>query len=318
MAVGTRRGARASVCVALALTSMVTRARADDPPAAVAESLFDEGRKLLEEGKVEEACSKLEASNRADSAVGTLLNLGECNERRGRLASAWSNYRAAASLALTRGDRVRAEFARKRGESVQPRISTLTIVVKVETGLRVKRDGLAVEDAAWGAALPVDPGPHVIEASAPGKKSWTGKVVVPEEPGVSSFVRVEPLAPDTSAPTAPPPLATPPAPSGGSPTLRTLGFVSVGLAAAAMGSGAYFALHARSVWADASDRCDSANRCDELGVSLNAEARRSGDYGTVFVSLGLVLAAAGTLAIVLAPPTKTGASLTAHGARLAF
>lgn len=328
----------ASGCLALALTSHGSRAHAGSPnDRVVAESLFDEGRKLLDDGKLEEACAKLDASNRLDPAVGTLLNLGDCNERRGRIATAWSNYRAAGSLALTRGDAARAEFARKRSEAVQSRLSTLTVVVTTpEPGLRVTRDGVLVEDAALGAALPIDPGTHVIEAQAPGKKTWTSKVTVAPGAPSSASVKIEPLVTETAptTPTASPTARAAPAGppgEGGNNLLRTLGFVGVGVGAAAIGAGVYFALRARSLWSDGQPHCDASYRCDDVGFMLNHDARRSGDFATATLTAGLVVAAAGTLAILFAPgrslsspsPTRastasTGFSLTGDGARFGF
>ena len=300
------RATVASTCLALALPSHGAPPRATDPPGdrAIAEGLFDEGRKLLDEGKLEEACAKLEASNRIDPAVGTLLNLGDCNERRGRLASAWSNYRAAASLAHTRGDASRADFARKRSEAVRPRLSTLSVVVTApEPGLRVTRDGVAVEDAALGTALPIDAGVHVIEAHAPGKKTWTTKITIAEGSPSSASVKIDPLGADTT-PTPPEQSGPAPAGAGGGgtgTTVHTLGFVGVGLGAIALGSGVYFAVHAKSLWNDAGTHCNSSNRCDDYGYGLNRDARRNGDLATVTITAGLVLAAAGTLAILFAP-----------------
>src|SRR3954466_12003082 len=73
-----------------------TKAEAD--PAA-AEALFEEGVNLSERGAYAQACEKFEASEALAVAVGTLLRLGDCYEKTQRLASAWSRFREAASLA---------------------------------------------------------------------------------------------------------------------------------------------------------------------------------------------------------------------------
>lgn len=285
----------------------------------MAESLFDEGRQLLEAGRLEEACAKLDASNRMAPAVGTLLNLGDCYERRGRFASAWSTFRAASSLALSRGD-ARAEFARKRSEAVQPRLSTLTVVIgRSEPGLRVKRDGVLVDDAAFGTPLPIDPGVHVVEAQAPGKKTWTSKITVAEGPPTSSYVRVEGLVADPGSvqPPAPHDTAAGPPPAvlvrreepfapvapakSTSTTVRALGFVGIGLGLVSLGASGLLAIRASGKWSDAEPHCDGARRCDQTGFDLNHDARQAGDWATVTFTAGLVLAAAGTLVVLLTP-----------------
>src|SRR6185436_11342970 len=53
--------------------------------------------------------------------------------------------------------------------ALEPHLSTLTILVdKPVDGLLVTRDGVKIEATTYGVAVPVDPGPHAIEASAPG------------------------------------------------------------------------------------------------------------------------------------------------------
>src|SRR3954471_558336 len=81
---------------------------------ASAEALFNEGRRLVQVGQLAQACQKFAASEKLEPAVGTLLNLASCNERQGRIASAWANYRDAAGLAKGRGENDRQDFAAKR------------------------------------------------------------------------------------------------------------------------------------------------------------------------------------------------------------
>jgi hypothetical protein len=288
--------ARLIVPALFAIATAVAPARAQE--AGAAELLFDQGRKLLEEGKLDEACAKLEASQKMDPAVGTLLNLADCNDRRGRVATAWTNYRAATSLAETKGDAARAEFARKRAKALEPRIPTLTIrVVSPEPGLVVKRDGAALEDAAWGMPVPIDPGSHVVEASASGKQTWSKRVDVA---AASMVVEVPQLAAIASAP--PPPRERPtsaPEDDEGR-TMRTFGIASGAAGLVAVGIGTVFAIRAASVWNDAKPHCLN-DLCDDTGYSLNHDARTNGDVATVALVTGAVLLAAGAALYFLAP-----------------
>ena len=303
-----------------------TPARAADPPTdpAAAESLFEEGRKLLDAGKVPEACAKLEASNRMDPAVGTLLNLGDCNERRGRFASAWGNYRAAQSLALTRNDANRAEFAKKKGDAIQPKLSTLTVtVLQPEPGLKVSRDGTAIDDGAWGTAIPVDPGPHTIEASAPAKKSVTLKITVPEGSPSANTVKIDPLVAEAaSVPTSrstPPPKEEIVKREPYFTTGRIVGFTGIGVGAVALGVGSVFAISAKSAWNDVGNHCDSANACDDEGLKTNRDARDKGNVATVLIVAGLVVAAAGAACLLFWPkPAPPKSAIHWNGAGLAF
>lgn len=314
------RRCAAIVSISLALSAP---ALAADPPAdpAGAELLFDEGRKLMDAGKLPEACAKFEASNRLDPAVGTLLNLGDCNERRNRVASAWGNYRAAQSLALTRNDPTRAEFAKKKAEAIAGKISTLTInIEKPEPGLKVTRDGAPVDDAVLGTALPTDPGPHTIEATAPGKKPITLTVTIPEGAPSAKVIKVDALvdAGGTTPPPQPPPKEDQP-PSGFG-TGQILGLAGVGAGVVAIGIGTYLGLHAKSMWKSTiPDHCTADGTCDDAGLATNEDARSAGNIATVLFVSGIVVAAIGVGCFLFWPkpqaqtPKTTGLRFNGSG-----
>jgi hypothetical protein len=127
-----------------------------------AQVLFDEGRALLERNEVDAACEKFEASHNLEHAFGTLINLGECNNRRGRTASAWLNFRSAASIASKKGEREREEHAAKRAQALEQHLCRLTVTAP--RGAMVTRNGTPVPEASYGIAVPVDPGAYRIEA----------------------------------------------------------------------------------------------------------------------------------------------------------
>jgi hypothetical protein len=75
-----------SLAVGLAVSSP---AWAQSGDRAGAEALFEAGREALDKGDYEVACQRFEESNRLESAAGTILNLANCREQLGQLASAW-------------------------------------------------------------------------------------------------------------------------------------------------------------------------------------------------------------------------------------
>src|SRR5258708_3181546 len=97
-------------------------ARGQEPASegALAEMLYRQGRALIGEGKVSEACPKFAESYRLDAATGTLLNLALCHEIEGKLATAWLEFSRAVALARRdrRHDRVR--FAQERLAVIEP------------------------------------------------------------------------------------------------------------------------------------------------------------------------------------------------------
>src|SRR5271156_4573673 len=83
---------------------------------AMAESLFRDGKKLLEERRFDEACPKFKESSRLGPASGVELALGLCYEGQGKTASAWGAYVTAASLARRDGRHDRELAANKHAE----------------------------------------------------------------------------------------------------------------------------------------------------------------------------------------------------------
>lgn len=87
--------------------------------AAAAVALFDEGRAALQSGDFDVACVKFKESNRIGPAVGTAFNLANCEERRGRLATAWVLFRQVA--AQMRPDDPRLSVATERVVALEKR-----------------------------------------------------------------------------------------------------------------------------------------------------------------------------------------------------
>src|SRR5260370_35084814 len=94
---------------------------------ATAEALFADGRRPVGAGEYAAACPQFAASQKLDPGVGTSLNLADCYERLGRWASAWAEFRSAASAAHSSGSRQRADPAAARDRATTRRPSQRTV-----------------------------------------------------------------------------------------------------------------------------------------------------------------------------------------------
>lgn len=276
--------------------------------AAAAEALFNEARRLMSQGNFQAACPQLEESQKLDPGMGTLFNLGDCYEKVGRTASAWAAFLDVAAQAKNAGQAARETDARSRAQAIEPKLSRLTITVEGDpastANLVVKRDGqIGVGRAQWGLALPIDPGEHVVEASAPGKLPFTGKVqIAPNGQNAKLVVPAlesAPVAP-VRAPVAPPPKEAE-APSESSVSQRTLGLVVGGVGVVGLGVGAVFGLQSMGKKGDADNHCNADNFCDATGLSARKDALSAGTLSTVFVVAGAALAAGGAVLFFTAP-----------------
>ena len=130
-------------CLFAAILCGGARPAAADPTpedAALATTLFQDGRALMAAGRLAEACPKLEESQRLDPGGGTLLNLALCHEQAGRLARSWSEFNDAAAVARRDGRRDRELAADSHAAALWPRLSKLTVSVppaSIVEGLRV-------------------------------------------------------------------------------------------------------------------------------------------------------------------------------------
>ncbi|MCE7894460.1 MAG: hypothetical protein DYH12_32960 [Sorangiineae bacterium PRO1] len=149
---------------------------AQDHDAARADALFHEGRSLMKRGDYRAACPMLAESQRLDPGAGTLINLGDCTERLGKLADALQAYRDAERL-LPKGD-PRGVPVQRQIVALKRRVPTLTIRLGFATpdGTRVTHDGVELSATSLGVAHPVNAGEHVVVVSVPGRKAMRRKV----------------------------------------------------------------------------------------------------------------------------------------------
>ena len=325
-----RRLARpAALLLALALGAVAPAAHAQADKAA-AESLFQAGKSLMTEGKYDEACPKFVESQRLDPSSGTLLNLGKCYEVQGKTASAWAEYKEAATLARAAGQTERETAAKDFASKLEPKLSKLRVDATAPVaGLVIKKDGVDMGRATLGIAIAVDPGEHTIEASAPGYNPWTTKITVGKESD-SKTVTIPALekAPEGAGVVTPPPGGgTPPGGEPGGPppggdtsgsgdTMKTAGFVVGGVGVVGGALGAVFGLMASSQASGAEDdpalcpnkQCTPAGREEIDGASGKALVSTIG-----FAVGGAGLVAGAILILTAGPSKKEARALPAGG-----
>ncbi|MFO0564468.1 MAG: hypothetical protein U0263_02340 [Polyangiaceae bacterium] len=279
---------------------------------SVAEGLFREGRELMEKGDYPAACAKLAESQRLDPSAGTLLNLASCQEKQGRIASAWANYLAAARLARTQNRNNIADEAKQRAGELEPKVSYLKIVLAERVqGIQVKIDDVTLESAALDSKIPVDPGERNVSISAPGHRTASMKVSIGAEHD-SQTLNVPKLEKDDAAPgpkgpgpegpvvTPNPTPDTPVAPA----DPPVLGYVVGGVGVVALGVGTAFAFMAKSAYGDAEDKCPSKTSCSSDAMDLRDKAETRANIANVGIGLGLVGVGVGAVLILTHSPSK--------------
>ena len=315
-----KRIALAAVASALAGLGAVQSAHAADETGAegAAMALFTEGRRLMAAGDFADACPKFAESRRLLPGVGTTLNLALCYEGLGKTASAWLLYQDAASAARAKGETEREAAAQARARRLEPDVLHVTIVVApqpagVTVGIRL--DGQPLQHEQMGAATPVDPGRHEIEAVAPGKLPWVSTFDV--APGPAATVTIPALIAAVSAPETagePPPALAPESPheaAGAEGNMKRIGVIVGATGLTTLGIGLAFVLAANNEKDNSEPSCD-AHGCLAAGQSHLSQAGTDADIASVLVPLGIAAIAGGTAIWFLAPHDHASPSGFVH------
>lgn len=263
--------------------------------AATADALFRAGREAMQRGDYADAVHRFAESQRVEPAPGTLLNLAVAEEKLGKLSAAWEHARSAAEQLPSADDRAR--VARDLFTSLDRRVPRLVLRSKgLPAEAQVKLDGSELRGASFGLPIPVDPGIHRVTISAPGRLERILTIDATEASTSEGVLDVGPAVADHGP--------TERATEGGS-SLRTLGWVSLGVAGAALLAGGAFGLVAIDKNGTVEERCTPT--CDQEGGDAAKSGRTFATLSTIsFIGAG-VLAATGVVLLLVAPkatPTR--------------
>lgn len=278
-------------------------ARAQNP--AAAETLFDEARVAMAAGNYDLACARFRDSDKLDPALGTRFNLADCEEKRNRLATAWSLFRGvAAELARSDDRKPIAEARAKQLEARLPRI-VLSRAPDAEPGLRVRVDGVELGEGSLGVALPMDPGTHqVVLTSADGAHQQQSSFVLSEAETTRVALRIDGArAMSASAEHSQ---------SAGMSSRRKWGYAIGGVGAAGVVLGSVAGIVTLNKKKSADANCNNMTEtCNAAGVAANESGKTYRALSTLGFSIGLVGLAAGAY-LVLTSPAEAIARPSAH------
>jgi hypothetical protein len=294
---------RGCLAASLSLSVQATRANAAPPPAdPAAASTLTRARAWFQQAlALETAGDWAGASNLFQQVAAVRLtpqvrfHLALCEEHLGNLAAALGDYQLAAEEAR----RVQApeviEQAAARVESLRARIPKL--VIRRGGGAEsatISLDGVMLGASSVGSELPINPGPHTIEAQARGYRPYARTVEVSEKDRKEIDVTLQavPPPPEPRAAAVPAPAPAPsPQPLPPPPHPNYLPFVVGGMSLASLAtSGVFFALRADAI-SSLDDAC--SNR-----ISCPPSQRSTYDHGRTYtlvadVSLGVGVAGLG-------------------------
>jgi hypothetical protein len=302
-------GRLAAVLVFAGIASSTSVCAADDRTEAAA--LFAEAGRLIDAGSTSAACAKYEESLRLYDGINTRYFLADCDERVGKIASAWGMFLEVATKARALGDEAKETKARERAAAVEGRVSRVIVLVEGARGaaFEVRRDGNALGRGEWGRALAVDPGEHVIEASEPAKRPWSTRLMVRGE-GQTSTV-VVPLLEE-----GPVAVHRADGATAGRDRQRVAAVLVGGTGLAGLGTAVALGIAAKSRFDQASADCNG-DHCTAQGVAIRADAVERANVATVVFGVSAAALVGGGVLWFTAPgATRSGPSALQLGPAL--
>ena len=252
------------------------------------------------------------------------FHIAQAEEKTGDLVAALGSYKLAsfeATEAKIKDVKAGCDAAIAR---IEPRIPKL--VLKRGAGAAVAKvtlDGRELGPASIGAPISVNPGPHHIQASAPGREAVTVDVTLAaaEEKSVALVLpEAKPGEPAAAAPvavvadTAPPPKGT--------SKMKIAGFVVGGAGVASLGVAGVFLAMRQSAISKLDGACGATGQtCPANLASTNSSGKTDSTVFSITAIAGGALVAGGVTLIILAPSSKStpavGVNLAPTGATLA-
>lgn len=309
----------------LGALSVTPLAWAQERDPAAAQALFDKGVELLKQEKWSEACPQFEASMKLDPSVGTQVNIARCLEHDGLIARAWAEFKRAKALNQETPGAKRKKgvdaFVDEAIARLEPRLPWITLrLASTPPGVRVARDGVELPLEGLGQKMPLDPGKHTFEVSAPGFTTETRSLDAKEGEALELTVELKPAPePAVEPPGLPPTVPTPPtpqpapvpgaAPAGGPSALLVAGGVLSGVGALTL------AVSAITGGLAASDRGTlddlvASETCSESGAVITCDSSEARAAAQEAIDRGQPLALTSTATLF------AGAAIAATGLTL--
>ena len=286
--------------------------RTNKPNKRLASDRFHEGMAFMEADELDAACARLEEALCLAWGDGIQFQLAECEERRGRVATALALY--ADLERRVAGNEAKLALVAERMAELAPRVSRLAVTVadrargqRMRIGSEPLRDGMAI-----------DPGVYVVEVSAPKHKPYRQQIHI-DVPGttrltIPKLVEQEPevriLRPE--------PVVAANMDVGWA---QVPGWVTLGSGGALLGAAAIAGGVALDRQSSAEAHCPLPDACYTAGAQLMDDAHHAATAATALTIAGGAVLTAG-IALLIADPwtpsrgsTDSAHSRSAHSSR---
>jgi len=324
------------VRTSILLAAVLGTASAHAQQESVAESLFRQARDEMKRGEPRDACPKFDESYRLDPSIGTLLNLGLCEEALGHTATAWTKLRQFLDSAPADDDRI--PLARERIAKLEAQLPWVRLVVEpAGESLVVQLDGVELYDASLSEAIPVNPGQHWLRITRPtGETSEARFEIYPAERRniqlTPPILQIPPHEPKPAATNPRPPAASVeqlsrPAPASATKTTSTPGhgngervaaYASAAVGAAGLVTASVFGLMALSDKSVVREHCPNHECQTQTGLDAVQSGARNETIANVAFVIGALGLVTGGVLWWHSGRTTAALSVSSNSASLSF
>jgi hypothetical protein len=311
----------AALALLIALAPAPARAQTESDK-ATARELWELGQTKLTAKDFKGAENDFRRANALYHAPTLLLALARAQVGQGKFVEGWENYHTIILENVTSPPAFAAALAEAQAEivKIEGRRAKVTINVTGADSPKVTLDETALKAETLGVLRFVDPGAHVLKATADGYKTATQSVTIPEGGSQSMSIALvrDPTA-VTAVPVAPGAAAVaagePPSGAGGSWN-KTAGFVVLGVGGAGLIEGVITGVLAMSKHSDLAKACPTGT------CPGTTESSEISSYHTVAAlsTLGFIVGAvglAGGAVLVFTAPKDRGTTSRPTGLRVA-
>jgi hypothetical protein len=261
-----------------------------------ARALFQRAIELEQAGNYTQALEQFRDVGQVRMTPQVRFHIASCEEKLGRLVTALGGYELALADAETVGD----DFKNEVDTAVtRLRASIPKLVIQRGTGAdaaEIELDGVALGASSVGVAVPLDPGPHSVNAKAPGSLPFSQTVTIAENEQKTVDIELTP---------EPQPEDTRPGGSGtqtvdlnGKPHPRLVPYVIGGVGVVSLiGSGVLFGLR-QSTLSDLENKCGADRK--SCPSSSRGEVSNLSTYNTTAqIALGVGVVGVGAAVTLL-------------------
>jgi hypothetical protein len=302
-----RRAARSTIAVSLvaallAPTLPAYAANGDGAPEISADALkrareqFGQALALQTAGDWAGALTLLKEVAAVKGTPQVRFNIALCEEKLGRLVAALGDYELAAADARAEHAEQVAEEVEGRLEALRQRIPKLTLKRGAGADAAIIAvDGVSIGDQVIGTPMPTDPGPHTVEAKAPGFKPFRSSIRVAEQQSevVEIVLEAEP----------PPPVANGGRGASQGGRSPVAGYIVGGIGIASLGaSGIFFGLRAGKI-SDLDKACPN-HQCKPESQSDIESGKTYTTIANVTLAVGLAAVAGGVVLVLTSGPSN--------------